>query len=271
LVTERGNLETTISALSEQLGEANGMIESIRQDAASTADGAAGQLIEVLGRVRDVAKQASLSVRDTLGGVVDEAVASLERANVEMLTRQAEGPVAEQIAALDAAGERAATAAEASASRLSQAVVSVAETASALEARVREADERLDEAEKLNLAQQSELLVEALNSNAIDITKALSTEVTEGAWTQYLAGDRSVFTRRAARLVESSDAKAISRRFEEEPEFREAVRRYIHDFEAMMRRVTGDRDGTAFSVTLLSSDLGKLYVALAQSTERLRR
>jgi len=30
------------------------------------------------------------------------------------------------------------------------------------------------------------------------------------------------------------------------------------------------RDGNALSVTLLSSDMGKLYVALAQSIERLR-
>jgi hypothetical protein len=49
------------------------------------------------------------------------------------------------------------------------------------------------------------------------------------------------------------------------------VNRYIHDFEAMLRRVLADRDGTALGVTLLSSDMGKLYVALAQAIDRLRR
>jgi len=34
--------------------------------------------------------------------------------------------------------------------------------------------------------------------------------------------------------------------------------------------MAGARDGSAISVTLLSSDIGKLYVALAQSIDRLR-
>jgi len=48
------------------------------------------------------------------------------------------------------------------------------------------------------------------------------------------------------------------------------VNRYIHDFEAMLRNILATRDGTPLSVTLLSSDTGKLYVALAQAIERLR-
>ncbi len=171
---------------------------------------------------------------------------------------------------LEALGKRSADAANEAAERLSRSLVSVAETAAAVEARVKEADEHLDRAQKNDLSQQSNLLIEALNSNAIDITKALSTEVTEAAWREYSSGDRSVFTRRASRLVENSTAKDIARHYEDEPEFRDAVRRYIHDFEAMMRRVMKDRDGDSFSIALLSSDVGKLYVALAQSTDRLR-
>jgi hypothetical protein len=38
----------------------------------------------------------------------------------------------------------------------------------------------------------------------------------------------------------------------------------------MLRNILATRDGTPLSVTLLSSDTGKLYVALAQAIERLR-
>jgi hypothetical protein len=48
------------------------------------------------------------------------------------------------------------------------------------------------------------------------------------------------------------------------------VNRYIHDFEAMLRRILADRDGSPLGVTILSSDMGKLYVALAQAIERIR-
>ena len=74
-----------------------------------------------------------------------------------------------------------------------------------------------------------------------------------------------MFTRRAVRLLEAGEAREIVRHYEEEPEFREQVNRYIHDFEALLRRVLGERDGSPLGVTLLSSDMGKLYVALAQA------
>jgi len=38
----------------------------------------------------------------------------------------------------------------------------------------------------------------------------------------------------------------------------------------MLRRVLSEREGSALGVTILSSDMGKLYVALAQAIERLR-
>jgi hypothetical protein len=38
----------------------------------------------------------------------------------------------------------------------------------------------------------------------------------------------------------------------------------------MLRQILALRDGAPMSVTLISSDMGKLYVALAQSIERLR-
>ena len=87
------------------------------------------------------------------------------------------------------------------------------------------------------------------------------------------ANELSDLTRREVqlRLLSSTDAREILRHYEEEPEFREHVNRYIHDFELMMRRVLADRDGSPLGVTILSSDMGKLYVALAQAIERLRR
>ena len=72
------------------------------------------------------------------------------------------------------------------------------------------------------------------------------------------------------RLLDAGESKAVLTYYESDPEFREQVGRYIHDFEAMLRNVLSTRDGQQIAVTLLSSDMGKLYVALAQAIERLR-
>jgi hypothetical protein len=114
-------------------------------------------------------------------------------------------------------------------------------------------------------------LTESLNSTAIDVTKILSNDVTDTAWAAYLKGDRGVFTRRAVRLLDSREAKIIAKHYGDDSEFREHVNRYVHDFESIMRLLLSTRDGNAIGVTLLSSDIGKLYVALAQAIERLRQ
>ena len=85
-----------------------------------------------------------------------------------------------------------------------------------------------------------------------------------------MRGDRGIFTRRAVSLLDSAEVKAVQQHYESEAEFREHVNRYIHDFESMLRQLLSTRDGKALGVTLLSSDMGKLYVALAQGIERLR-
>ena len=130
--------------------------------------------------------------------------------------------------------------------------------------------ERAEEKVDSDFSRRSALITEALNSTAIDVSKAFDTEVTDTQWAQYLRGDRGIFTRRAVRLLDHGDARAVAEIYEADGDFRETVNRYIHDFEAMLRSVLSTRDGHALAVTLLSSDMGKLYVALAQAIERLR-
>ena len=69
---------------------------------------------------------------------------------------------------------------------------------------------------------------------------------------------------------DAAEQRDIARLYDDELAFREQVNRYIHDFEAMLRTILTQRDSSPLGVTLLSSDMGKLYVALAQAIERLR-
>ena len=72
-------------------------------------------------------------------------------------------------------------------------------------------------------------------------------------------------------MLDRVDAQAVTQRYNEDSEFRDQVNRYVHDFEALLRRVMATRDGTPIATTMLSSDTGKLYVALAQAIERIRK
>ncbi len=128
----------------------------------------------------------------------------------------------------------------------------------------------LAEGEGRSLGAQLEPMLEALEASSIDIARLLDHQISEREWKAYLDGEHGMFARRSARLLRSEEASAIRERFERDDGFRAVVSRYIHDFEAMLRRVmTGDPAG-GLSATLLSSDIGKIYVALAQAIDRLR-
>lgn len=139
-----------------------------------------------------------------------------------------------------------------------------------LEQRVSDARRQAEDQVDNDFARRAALITESLNSSAIDIATALSSDIADTAWAAYLRGDRGIFTRRAVSLLEAGEARSIQQVYERDDAFREQVNRYVHDFEAILRQVLSTRDGNALGVTLLSSDMGKLYVALAQGIERLR-
>ena len=255
--------EEQLRALGTAASEAQASAQKIAADTGP-------ELIEALLRVREAAGQASERAREAISTAIPASAAALGEASREALEKAVSETVERQMAELSAVSERAIETARRASERLTRQMLSLGETAAAIEARIDEEHARRDEKESDNFSRRVALLIESLNSTAIDVTKILSNEVTDSAWTAYLKGDRGVFTRRAVRLLDRNDAREIARHYEEEPEFREQVNRYIHDFEAMLRRILAEREGSPLGVTILSSDMGKLYVALAQAIERLR-
>lgn len=195
--------------------------------------------------------------------VGEKSAAAIERAVAEHM----EGAVA----ALEDARQRSADAGIGAATQLRDQLAKVSELTVNLETRVARARSEAQERVDNDFSRRVALITESLNSGAIDVAKALSTDVSDTAWASYLRGDRGIFTRRAVRLIENSEAREIAAIYNDDPDFREHVNRYIHDFESMLRTLLSTRDGNALSVTMLSSDMGKLYVILAQALERLRQ
>ena len=270
LDAQRESLQATVAAIGAGLVEAKAMAAEVDDSAQTAALTATTRLVDAMSRVREIAAQAEGTMRTAIEGVIAEAREALNAAGETAIRESFTKRIRVELNEVEAAGEKAAQAAQATAERLSRQMISVAETAAAVEARIAQADAKLLQASQDDLARRSNLLIEALNSASIDVAKALSTEVPDTAWAAYLKGDRGIFTRRAVRLLDGGDTRAVVRRYNEDNEFRESVSKYIADFEALMRRTMAERNGGSLSVALLSSDVGKLYVALAQALERIR-
>ncbi|MEJ7925342.1 hypothetical protein WG908_01065 [Sphingobium sp. AN641] len=264
--TQRG-----LSAAHEKVDDLRTALDNAHHSTTRITEGAGPLLITALLRVKDTADQAAERARQALGRAIPEAAQALSDASEDALQRAIGDKVAAQIAHVAEIAEEAVRAAHQASERLMQQLHAIAETSASIEQRIEQGERAAETRELDNFARRSALLIESLNSTAIDVAKLMSNDVTDSAWAAYLKGDRGVFTRRAVKLLDAGESREIALHYDDDPEFREHVNRYIHDFESMLRIILAARDGNALGVAVLSSDMGKLYVALAQAIERLRQ
>ncbi|MFC3174268.1 ATPase [Novosphingobium bradum] len=270
-------LGTLGASLDDRLASQGSQVTQLRDGLAEleranlvAAEAAQGQLASATAALAEAARAAVATLGTDAEGAVAGFADRLGEESAAAIDRVMRSRIAETVGRLEQAAGHAAGVSREAALQMRDQLARVDELAGNLERRVARARELAQEQVDNDFARRVALITESLNSNAIDIAKALSTEVTDTAWAAYLKGDRGVFTRRALRLVDLNESREIARIYEDDGEFRDHVSRYIHDFEAMLRQLLSTRDGHALGVTLLSSDMGKLYVILAQAIERLR-
>jgi len=277
IAAQQDQLTALLASLDEGVGDAEGRlialstaISGARAEAEELSRQTGPALVEAMVQVREAAAQAAHRAREAIAGVIPETAEELSSATREALERVIRDSIEERLAGVETVAERAVEAARGAAERLTGQMLLLGQSASALEEHIEKQNELKREADSEAFARRVALLIDSMNSAAIDVGKILSNELDDRAWESYLKGDRGVFTKRAARLITSSEARAIRAHYEAESEFQQAVNRYIHDFESMLRRVLAEREGGAIAVTLMSSDMGKLYAALAEAIEHKR-
>ncbi|MEM6826929.1 MAG: ATPase [Pseudomonadota bacterium] len=263
-----------IESSEEALSKLNGLrggLERLTLDSEAFAGETQDALIGAISKLEEATKATTATLEESARAKVTGLAEELSKDAVSALERALRSDSAETIGKLEQAAAHASGVGREATVQLRDQLARVHELTGNLEQRISRANELAEEKLDNDFARRMALITDSLNSAAIDISGSLSTEVSDSAWDSYLKGDRGIFTRRAVRLLDGGEAKAISGLYQEDETFKANVNRYIHDFEAMLRSMLSTRDGNALSVTILGSDMGKLYVALAQSIERLRK
>jgi len=263
-------VDTGVGGAQKRLGELAEAVRSADSEASRLSAETGPALVAALLQVKEAAAHASERAREAISAVIPESAGQLSDATRNALEQVVRDSVADQLREVEAVAARALEAARGVSERLTHQMISIGQSAAALEAHLQESNELHRAQDTEAFAKRVSLLIDSMHSASIDVGKILSDEVDDRAWAAYLKGDRGVFTRRAARLIGGTEAKALTAHYETDREFHDSVNRYVHDFEAMLRRVHAERDGGLMAVTLMSSDMGKLYVALAQATGRAR-
>jgi DNA repair exonuclease SbcCD ATPase subunit len=277
IADQQDRLASLIGGIDDGVGSAQEQLESLAEAIANAQAEASNftartgpGLVEAMVQIKDAAAHAAQRAREALAAVIPETAGELSQAAAEALEKAVREALEERLAEVENVAERAVATASRATDRLTGQMLAIGQSAVALEEHLEKQKEARREEDSEAFARRVALLIDSMHSASIDVGKILSDEADEKAWDSYLKGDRGVFTRRAARLIGSTEAKAIRAHYESDGEFQQSVNRYVHDFEAMLRRVLAERDGGTMAVALMSSDVGKLYAALADALERKR-
>ncbi len=110
----------------------------------------------------------------------------------------------------------------------------------------------------------------ALADMAVDLD-AISADAVPGdeEWRRYLSGDRSVFARKLAGVMDEKAVDRIATLYRENVRFRDAANAYLSEFETLLARAREGDGGGLLATTVLSADTGKIYLAIAYALGRL--
>ncbi len=110
--------------------------------------------------------------------------------------------------------------------------------------------------------------IDSIDSLSVDIARMIDQDAAADLWERYKRGERGVFTRRLYTLQGQKAFDEIRNKYRTDPEFRQTVEHYIHEFERLLDDVSrGDR-GPAVARNYLTSDTGKVYTMLAHAAGR---
>jgi hypothetical protein len=253
-----------------KLTELASMLAQVEREAASLSAETGPALVAALVQVKEAASHAAERAREAIEAVIPESAGKLSDETRKAVERVVRDNVETQLREVEAMAARAVESARTASDRLTQQMLNIGQSASALEQHIETTQEQQREKDSEAFARRVSLLIDSMHSAAIDVGKILADEIDDKSWESYLKGNRGVFTRRAVRLLGGSETKPLAMHYDSDLEFQRSANRYVHDFEAMMRRVLAERDGAIMGVTLMSSDMGKLYAALSQAIDKRR-
>ncbi len=267
--SEREAIAGLAAQLATHFDTARATLAHIREgSSAATIEAAEGFAAEMK-RVEAAAVEAAAVMRASLAGVVEDAMAALHLAAATGTETAFGAPVRAQLIAIESATERAAETGQELSRRLAAQMLGMVETVAAAEARVGDVETRVAVRERNSLAVQSMRLIGQLETSLVDVARLMELPVSDADWAAHLKGDRNVFANVVAPQLDSEMARRMARLFAHDEAFRAGALAYIHDFEGLIQRLLGDRDGEALAATMLTSDMGKIYVALAAAADRL--
>ena len=265
---ERASFTEASATLGAEFDRARGVLDEIAATSSRLASETAANLAPAFEHARELADTAEATLRAMLTAVITDAEDRLKWSGGELADAAFGTPIRLELAAIEDAANRAVAVAEKTSARIAGQARALSGLIDGVDTKAAEIETRLDVRSRDTLSARSTRLIAMLGDASVDIARLLAVDAGEKAWLAYRKGDRSIFARLTVRLIDRQTSAKIARHFTHDRAFAEEASHYLSLFERLTGRLDSDPDGDALLATVVSSDLGKLYVAIARATGR---
>jgi hypothetical protein len=104
---------------------------------------------------------------------------------------------------------------------------------------------------------------------AVDLEELAADSSDPALWRRWLDGDKTVFARQLAGSIGPESVDRIAALYRDNQRFHETADAYLEDFDNMLKRTRGNDPDGVLASSILTSDTGKIYLAIAYALGRL--
>jgi hypothetical protein len=104
---------------------------------------------------------------------------------------------------------------------------------------------------------------------AVDLEELASDTSDPALWRKWMDGDKTVFARQLAASIGPESVDRIAALYRDNQRFHETADAYLEDFDNMLKRTRGNDPDGVLASSILTSDTGKIYLAIAYALGRL--
>jgi hypothetical protein len=104
---------------------------------------------------------------------------------------------------------------------------------------------------------------------AVDLEELANDSSDPALWRRWLDGDKTVFARQLSASIGPDSVDRIAALYRDNQRFHETADAYLEDFDNMLKRTRGNDPDGVLASSILTSDTGKIYLAIAYALGRL--
>lgn len=109
---------------------------------------------------------------------------------------------------------------------------------------------------------QGDKMFEKLHELAMDLTRAAGAEIPDVVWKKYHSGDKTIFSKWLAKMLNAADKKRVKEMLKGDAVFRSQATQFVRSFDKILARAQQTDNADKVSATLIKTDSGQIYIAL---------